>query len=380
MLKRVVIRGSKEFRRSNSTSSQKIWSDFSKRSPSLKLNNEAISDNLFGKTTEGPGSMISHTRRSAYHSPPEIDTTFAMAYEILENRAEEIYNQVEKLEQDLAETKDEETIKQLRDEIEELTVKAESSNPEVMYNSTFGDSGSLDRSQPVYRKALEQKWKDYDLMITMQRLEQLYVIPDTLPTLEPKCDVQIRFGHNTDSEFSNWIVPGETLPAIAVSQPPTIKIQEFERVDGQNLYSVLLVNPDTPDLPANSFSTTLHYALANVPLDNIDNTIDPSKLLTKGDEYTVCDFEPLLPERNAPTQRACLWVFRQAKPLDVKSIAREHFDIRQFVKQHELIPVGAHVWRQDFDRSVNKVREMYGLGKGRVFHRVRGTEPLPPTN
>ncbi|EGW33494.1 mitochondrial ribosomal protein MRPL35 [Spathaspora passalidarum NRRL Y-27907] len=377
MLRRVVARGSKEFRRSNSTSSQKVWSNFSKRSPSLKLSNEAINNNLFGKSTDGPGSMISHSRRAAYHSPNEIDSTFAMAYEILEQKAEDLYNQVEKLEQQLAQTKDEESIKQLKDQIDTLLIRAEIQNPEVMYNSSFNDPDSLDKTQPVYRKALEQKWKKYDLMVTMQRLEQLHVIPDTLPTLEPKCDVKIRFGHNSDSEFSHWIVPGEMLPTIAVSQPPTIKIQEFERVDGKNLYSVLLVNPDTPDLPANSFSTTLHYALANVPLDNVDNTIDPSKLLTKGEEYTLADFEPLVPEKNTPTQRACLWVFRQTKPLDIKPVARKHFDIRTFVQEQGLIPVGAHVWRQGFDRSVNQVREMYGLGKGRVFHRVRGIEPLP---
>ena len=77
-----------------------------------------------------------------------------------------------------------------------------------------------------------------------------------------------------------------------------VQVQEFDKVEGnERLYTVLLVNPDTPDLEKNSFSTTLHYALANVLLNNIDNTIDVSKLLNKGDKIVLKDYLPLTPEK-----------------------------------------------------------------------------------
>lgn len=138
-----------------------------------------------------------------------------------------------------------------------------------------------------------------------------------------------------------------------------------------------MVNPDTPDLEKNSFSTTLHYALANVLLNNIDNTIDVSKLLNKGDKIVLKDYLPLTPEKNTPAQRACLWVFRQKNELQPTEITRENFDIRSFVESNNLLPIGAHVWRQQFDRSVNEIREKYGLDKGRVFYKERGLAPMP---
>ena len=58
-----------------------------------------------------------------------------------------------------------------------------------------------------------------------------------------------------------------------------VQVQEFDKVEGnERLYTVLLVNPDTPDLEKTRFQLLLHYALANVLLNNIDNTIDVSKL------------------------------------------------------------------------------------------------------
>ena len=50
----------------------------------------------------------------------------------------------------------------------------------------------------------------------MQRLEQLHVIPDTLPTLVPEADVKVKFSHNVEHEFRDWIAPGSILPTFAV--------------------------------------------------------------------------------------------------------------------------------------------------------------------
>ncbi|KAG2737016.1 hypothetical protein G9P44_001106 [Scheffersomyces stipitis] len=375
---RIATRNVASFSKRFQSTSSGIWTDFSKRSASLKLNSPEVKQGLLHKINpeEGPASISDYNRRLAYHSPEDIDETFKQAYELLQQEAEVKYKEIEGYKKRLGEAKSTKEVEFLKKSIDKLLVDAEVKNPEVLYNVEYTDVELLDKSQPVYRHLLKEKWEAYDLMITMQRLEQLHMIPDTLPTLDPKVDVKVKFPHNVKEEFADWVVPGTVLPAFAVSQPPTIQIQEFETVEEKNLYSIVLVNPDTPDLKTNSYSTTLQYGLANVPLDNVDNVIDTSKLFSQGEKFTFKDYQPLVPEKNAQTQRACLWVFRQFEELTLGDIARENFDIRDFASKNNLTAVGAHIWRQRFDRSVNYVRNKYGLGEGRVFRRVRGTAPV----
>lgn len=333
-----------------------VWSDFQKRSPSLKIPNEKLRNDLFnGISPEGPNSYHVEAHRKSYHSPLLIDSAFQQAHELLEKEAETLLKKAES-------TND-----------KELEIKAEIQNPEVLHNF---EMGNIDLSLPVYRRLAEDKWRSHDLMVTMQRLETLHVIPDTMPTLDPKADVKVRFGHNTRREFVGDIEPGTVLPAFAVSIPPTIQVQEFDTSDYDlGLYTAVLVNPDTPDLEHNSFKTTLHYGLHNVPLTYTDSVILPGKLL-KNPQWIFEQYTPLVPEKNAQKQRACLWVFRQSKELNNLSYNTENFDIREFAEANGLTAVGAHVWRQMFDRSVNETREKFGLPKGRVFRRVRGIKPL----
>lgn len=330
---------------------QSIWSDFARRAPSLSIKNSEIKSALFNGSA--PASLDPE-RSAVYHGPALIDETFKAAYEILQSDSAGIYRDIERT-----------TNKSL---VNDLLVRAEKYNPEVLYNSTFEN---IDMAQPVYRELAKKKWKLHDLMVTMQRLEQLHVIPDTMPTLNPKVNVEVKFPHNTNLEFSDWVAPGTVLPAFAVAKPPTIKIQAY---DTESLYTIVLVNPDTPDLSQNSFSTTLHFGIRNVELGFVDNTVD-AKWYLENEDKIFSDYVALTPEKNAPTQRAALWVFKQGEEIAVQSDIRENFDIREFAEKNDLEAVGAYVWRQTFDRSVNKSREEFGLEKGRVFERVRNVKP-----
>lgn len=365
--------------RSLSNTSRKlgVWSDFKTRPSSLKLIDSETHDDLFKgiDPEKGPSSIQNSVELRAYHSPLYIDETFKTAYSVLESESENYYKQIQSLKERLNQSQDQNEVEKIKNHIDKLLIKAENTNPEVLYNiECFPEQ--VDKSQPVYREYLKKKWESYNLMVTMQRLEQLSVIPDTLPTLDPKVEVNIKFTHNTDPSFADWVTPGELLPGFAVSQPPTIEIQEFDRIDTQQLYSVIIINPDTPDLSTNSFKTTLQYGLCNVPLNNVDNIINPAKLLTNSDNFIFKEYEPLLPEKNAQIQRGCLWVFRQQGELNLGNISTDNFDVRDFASSNNLTAVGAHVWRQQFDRSVNDLRSKFGLGKGRVFHRVRKSHPL----
>lgn len=326
-----------------------VWQDFANRAASLKISDEAVrKDLLQGIDSKiGPKSLFPPERRSSYRSPEAIDEAFQAAYGLLEKEGESAYKAGD-------------------------LVAGEMYNPEVLHNV---ENGRFDSGEPVYRHYLKRKWEARDLMLTMQRLEQLHVIPDTMGTLEPRADVQVRFGHNTRGEFASWVEPGTVMPAFAVATPPTIKVQEFEVPKGfSGLYTVVVVNPDVPNVQDNSFQTQLQYGLHNVPLNYVANEIGPAQLLADP-EVVFRPYTPLVPEKNAPMQRGCLWVFRQKDRIDASGEGEGNFDIREFVSRHGLDAVGAHVWRQGFDRSVNEVRRQFGLPQGRVFSRVRGDRP-----
>ncbi|QPG73989.1 hypothetical protein FOA43_001306 [Brettanomyces nanus] len=344
--------------------SKGIWSTFNRRSPSLALRNKKLQKALLSPNLpEGPFSLKKRSSKIRYISPTGMDEIYPLAYQFLEKQSADVYKKIENMEKKCnVEQSDE-----LKRTLTKLQVEAEENNPEVVYNAMFG-SNLVDRTQPVYRHYLEQKWKDYGRMLIMQRLESLAVIPDTLPTLEPQVEVKMKFPCNN---VERWIEPGDILSSNVTSRPPMLEVIEFEECK-RGLYTVLVVDPDSPDVENDSYSTTLHWGLKNVELSNQDGIIDARKLVKNPD----CEFASYLaptPEKNTGKHRFSVWIFRQKKEIDGfrEPVGRERFDIRKFTADNELHAVGAHVWRSIWDRNVNNVRKMYGMGEGRVFAREK---------
>lgn len=347
-----------------------VWKDFSKRSPSLSIASESVKKYIFegGKSEDGkvmgPPSLKRRFNRVKYRSPEHIDEMFQLSYEFMSKRAAEKYAKLEKESDGLVRS--------------QLEVEAEKHNPEVQYNFQYHDKLENDRrvidyDVAVYRHLGLKHWESYGQMLLMQRLESLGVIPDTMATLAPKAEVNLRFPFSTG--VNKWIEPGEVLSSIVTSMVPTIKIQEYEHnIDfSKQRYTVLIVNPDEPDLINDSFKTTLAFCLSNLKIDYNDNVVDPRKY---DDSQVIASYVPPVPEKNAGKQRFAVWVFRQNGELSVPAMSpadRDYFDIRSFAAEHKLEPVGAHVWRSEWDSNVAAVREKYGLPEGRVFTRVRRT-------
>ncbi|KOH01149.1 mitochondrial 54S ribosomal protein mL38 [Saccharomyces eubayanus] len=351
----------------NSNAAPHIWSDFSKRPSSLSIQSPKVKNYLFQeKPYLDPPSIKRRSNRIKYSSPEHMDEIFKMSYDFLEQRASKFYDLVNKTKNPLK-----------RDT---LLTKAEINNPEVQYNFQFNDKldnikSIIDYDVPVYRHLGKQHWESYGQMLLMQRLETLAAIPDTLPTLVPRAEVNIKFPFSTG--VNKWIEPGEFLSSNVTSMCPVLKVQEYDHVDVERqLYTILVVNPDVPDLNNDSFKTALCYGLANIKLSYNDNLIDPRKFNSSN---ILADYLPPVPEKNAGKQRFVAWVFRQPLSEDGQNslevsqedINRDEFDIRQFTKKYNLDPIGAHIWRSEWDVNVAVVREKYGLPPGRVFSRVR---------
>lgn len=84
----------------------------------------------------------------------------------------------------------------------------------------------------------------------MQRITQMNVVPDVIPAINPVVDVQMRFrGVN--------IQPGRILPSTLTERQPTLKIIPFR--PGEKLYTVIVVDPDVPDIENDSFTYKLMW-------------------------------------------------------------------------------------------------------------------------
>lgn len=333
---------------------------------SLKIKNprmkRAIIDGY--EKFSGPPSLKSRTSRIRYITPAGLDDAFPLAYKIIQDNQHLNYSKATKLQQQLNDVskEDTETIKNLKFELENTFVAAEIDNPEVQYNFKIGQ---IDWDQPVYRYLAKKKWMDYELLVLMQRLESMAVIPDTEPTLEPSVQVKLQF----PGFVNKWVSPGTILPSAVCSRPPHLVIQEFEE-NLNGLYTVLIVDPDTPDIENDSFNTTLHWAITNISLSMKNPVVNTEK------STELISYLPPIPEKNTGNHRYSVWVYRQKNKIDVERIpdnliVRHGFEIREASKKLELIPVGAHLWRSHFDRTTESVRERYGLSPGRVFTRTK---------
>ncbi|EDO14832.1 hypothetical protein Kpol_364p4 [Vanderwaltozyma polyspora DSM 70294] len=340
----------------------KVWSDFSNRPKSFGIKSKLLKQALLEGTPKyGPPSIKRRSNRLKYASPEHMDDMFKISNNFLESKAAETYAEIEK-------TKD-------KAKLNQLLIKAELFNPEVQYNFQFNEKIDnnpeiIDFDQPVYRHLGRKHWESYGQMLLMQRLETLHVIPDTLPTLEPKAEINIKFPYS--SGLNKWIEPGEVLSSNTTYLPPVFKIQEYDTVDPEKqLYTILIVNPDVPDLENDTFKTSLAYGLTNLKVSYNDNMVDSRKF---DDSNVLTEYVAPTPDKNIGKQRYCVWVFRHAndkklaKPSDLDT---DNFNIRAFVEENGLTPIGAHVWRSEWDSNVNIIREKYGLDPVRIFDKVR---------
>jgi large subunit ribosomal protein L35 len=359
------LKPSRVITRSVSSLSATSGSDLPPESRDVSLQ---INDTRFQKAVlnadwkYGPPSFKSTKYKVAYNSPIGLKEVFPHAMKIIEKERINHYVKVKELRQEREQETDGEKQTQLDENIEKHLVQAEIRNPEVLFNHRLKRT---DLSLSIYRHLAKRDWRDYEMLIMLQRLETMHVIPDTMPTIDPRAAVRVQF----PGFASRWTEPGKILRNAVCAETPIVEIQEFEKIKDNSLYTVLVVDPDTPDIPKDRYKTTLHWAVSNIPLSNTEHRVD----LNKSNELVT--FLPPHPEKNGPVHRYCLWAFRQPDGASIspkpEELQRDGFDIRKFSETHRLDPVGAHFWRCGYDLSTQEVRDKYGLGEGVVFYKER---------
>ncbi|BGP17591.1 hypothetical protein JCM10213_001240 [Rhodosporidiobolus nylandii] len=230
-------------------------------------------------------------------------------------------------------------------QLEKLEVEAWSNDPETRWRAK---NGQADLSKPVYRHLAERAWrKEGDLAVLMQRVTQMHVVPDLLPSISPKADVRIRIAGQA-VEPGAYVKPAQTREGVEISAQV---YHEEER-----LYTLLLIDPDVPDEINQTFATFAHLLVPNIPLSATSSSPLPLSTLP-----STLSFVPPHPQKGTPYHRYTALLLEQSSALELDAadatLEREGFSTREFVEKHGLKAAGVSFFRQVWDKDVSAIYE-----------------------
>ncbi|KAH5292609.1 hypothetical protein HBI12_234060 [Parastagonospora nodorum] len=269
-------------------------------------------------------------------------------------------------------------LESMRKHLEELVILADINDPIV--KRKFED-GEGDMNKPIYRHLAEKKWRSYKRLVLDQRLTQMNVVPDFLPTLDVVADIDIGFGRKP-------VAPGEFVESFISEKMPRLKVQTF--TPGERLVTVVVVDGDVPVVEEDSFASRCHFVASNIPLSPTRTSIPLQRIAQEDAKATDASAKKIaLPwaapwaHKGAPYHRLAIFVMEQkeAKPLDMGKLGatkREKFNLRSFVDKHKLSPITATLFRTQWDETMAGVMERAGLkDQVGVELKRRRVEPLP---
>ena len=228
-------------------------------------------------------------------------------------------------------------------------------------NSVIGDM-----NKPIYRYLADQKWRQYQRKVTVQRINQLSIVPDLLPWFEPTAEVRLAFKQRN-------VLPGEYVDSRVSELAPRLKVQVFDK--GERLVSVVVVDGDVPHLEEDTFNHRCHYLAANIPISPTETSLPLSKAQ---ESQLVLPYLPPFAQKGSPYHRYSVFVLEQTagETLDVealkKGIKRDGFSMRSFTHKQALKPIGIAIFRSLWDEGTAGVMHRAGIeGADIEFKRKR---------
>lgn len=228
-------------------------------------------------------------------------------------------------------------------------------------------------TKPIYRYLADQKWRGYPRKILVQRITQMKVVPDVVPHCDPILDTKLYFGRSL-------IQPGDYVNSQVSTKAPKLNVQMFE--SGEKLVTILVVDPDVPNLEKDSFDCRAYYLAVNVPLSAISTKVDLSQLSTES--QLVLPWEPPVAQRGSPYHRLSVIILEQkdAQPLDIAHFKanetnRDDMFVRRLLKLYHLKPIGAHLFRTIWDSNMLDVMREVGFHEADMELRRKSIQPLP---
>ena len=228
-------------------------------------------------------------------------------------------------------------------------------------------------NKPVYRHLADRKWRSYQRLIIMQRINQMHVIPDVLPYIDPIVDVSVSFRRKT-------VRPGDFVHSTLSEVVPRLHVQYFEK--GEKLLTVAVVDPDVPVVEKDSFMQRCHFLATNIRVSPTSPVVKLGEL--DKDTQILQPWLPPFAQKGSPYHRLCIFIFQQPdlNPVDMtvaksKSAERDEFYLRGFATRLQLTPVGAGMFRSQWDDGTASVMQRAGVEGADIEFKRERIEPLP---
>ncbi|KAH9949497.1 PEBP-like protein [Amylocystis lapponica] len=258
--------------------------------------------------------------------------------------------------------RDTQKVEELTEKAAILEIQSQINLPEVRWKAA---NGMGDMKELVYRHLIEKRWREEGALdLLMERIHQMNVVPDLLPSLHPSFDLRLNFPESppedpvlrarTKRRYKK-VEPGIFLLPEQTWRPPVLYTTVFHT--DTRLYTLLMVDLDVPKPETHSYQTYLHWLQPNLALSAFSPS--PIPLATSHTRYI-----PPHPQRGTPYHRYVILLLPQAsstEPISVPVISdaeRLGFDFRTFAERYELDGSkggGAHMWREVWNETVSQI-------------------------
>lgn len=126
---------------------------------------------------------------------------------------------------------------------------------------------------------------------------------------------------------------------------PEIEVASFHTET--RLYTIALIDPDSPDVENKTYQQRCHWLLTNVPLSAT------SSFVQGGD--TVLDYIPPHPQKGTKYHRYTLIAYEQPAKLNMSIESRDHFDAKSLAFSYGLKATGATFFREEWNENVSSI-------------------------
>ncbi|KAL8803776.1 MAG: hypothetical protein Q9182_002986 [Xanthomendoza sp. 2 TL-2023] len=255
--------------------------------------------------------------------------------------------------------------------LEELKIWADINDPII--KKRFED-GQGDLNRPIYRHLADKQWRQHRRLILMQRINQMHVVPDVVPYLNPTVEVKM-------CSRGRFRQPGDFLGSWNSEFLPPLRIHVFDR--GERFVSVIVVDPDVPNLETDSFDSRCHYFAANIPISPTAHLFSISS-----PPEGVHILRPWLPphaQKGSPYHRLVVLVLEQkdGQKMDVPDLEKlpdcriTQFNVRSCMDKMHAHLVGVYLFRTIWDENTAGVMQRAGIGGADIELKRKKPEKLP---
>jgi large subunit ribosomal protein L35 len=229
-----------------------------------------------------------------------------------------------------------------------------------------------DLNKPIYRHLADRKWRDYPRKILVQRINQMKIVPDVIPNVDPLLDVKIVFDNRV-------VQPGEFVDSRISECPCRLTLQSYER--GEKMVTIAVVDADVPNVKTDSFDFRCHFLASNIVISPTEAVVDLATL--SSDSQVLLPWLPPYAQKGSPYHRLAIIILQQKDNIPIEldvakqKIQRDGFTVRSMMSRHMLSPISASLFRTQWDDNTAAVMAGAGIEGADVELKRKKVEPLP---